>query len=235
MENLETHLQNQAENSDRFRNFFWHVTRSQFVLKALKKYSKTHSVVDVGAGAGVFQFHYKMAFPKAQYYFIEPIAALRERLQKASGSYAVQGENTPLPQEAIVLLDVVEHIENDVEFLKSLHSRMASGSLAIITCPAFKLLWSHWDVKMGHFRRYRRKQLVKVAQAAGFEVLESRYLFHLFLLPGLWRKWKPDASAEFPDLSPRMNQILKFWALFELKFLSVLPFGTSVTLVARKP
>ena len=232
--NLETHLENQARNADQFVNFFWHVIRSAFILKTLKKYNKTNSVVDVGAGAGVFFKHYLTEFPKSRYYFIEPIQALRDRILKTPGSEVVTDPKAALPQEAAVVLDVLEHIENDKDFLINLHQRMASGSLLIMTCPALSLLWSDWDVKLGHFRRYNKRSLISVVESAGFKVKESRYLFHLFLLPALWRKWSPGEGAEFPMLSAGLNRLLTLWARIELSALGFLPFGTSITIIAKK-
>ncbi len=231
---LESHLQDQADKADQFIDFFWHVIRSSFILQTLEKFKKTNSVMDVGAGAGVFFKHYLMKWPKSKYFFIEPIPALRDRILKFPGSQVVTDEKAPLHQDAILLLDVLEHIENDQGFLKDLCSRMSVDSLLIITCPALNILWSAWDIKMGHYRRYTKRSLIEVVKQAGFEVQESRYLFHFFLLPALWRKWRPSSGAEFPELSKGINQILKGWAYFELLFLSFLPFGTSITVVAKK-
>ena len=233
-QNLESHLEDQAEKADQFLDFFWHVIRSAFIFRTLKKYNKTSSVMDIGAGAGVFFKHYLTEWPHSKYFFIEPIQTLSDRILKFPGSQVVADEKAPLDQDAVVLLDVLEHIEKDQAFLKDLFPRMDADGLLIITCPALNILWSTWDVKMGHFRRYTKKSLIAVVSQAGFEVQEARYLFHLFLLPALWRKWRPSAGAEFPHLSPGINLILKGWAYFELLFLGFLPFGTSITLVAKK-
>ncbi len=232
--NLETHLEDQALKADQFLNFFWHVTRSSYILQTLKKYKKTKSVLDVGAGAGVFFKHYLSGFQKSQYYFIEPIQSLRDRILKSPGSHVITDETALIEQDAVVLLDVLEHIEHDLDFLKNIYSRMPNGTLLILTCPALNILWSDWDVKMGHFRRHTKKSLMSVASSAGFEVKESRYLFHFFVLPALWRKFNPSPDAEFPHLSKMINSILKAWAFFELKFFYYVPFGTSVTVVAQK-
>ncbi len=231
---LESHLEDQAEKADQFLDFFWHVIRSAFILRTLEEYHRTKSVVDIGAGAGVFFKHYLTKWPESKYFFIEPIQSLRDRILKFPGSQVITDTKAPLNQEAVVLLDVLEHIETDQQFLKDLFRRMPADSLLIITCPALNILWSTWDIKMGHYRRYTRKSLIAVVEAAGFEVQEARYLFHLFLLPALWRKWQPSAGAEFPQLSNGINGILKAWAYFELRFLSFLPFGTSITVVAKK-
>jgi hypothetical protein len=233
-QDLEKHLQDQVANQGRFFDFFWHVVRSRFVLQALQRHGKTRSVADIGAGAGVFFKHYLDAFPGARYRFIEPIPVLRRHLASQPGCEAIEDENGPLDQEAVVLLDVLEHVADDRAFLSALEARLRPGTLLLMTCPAFKLLWSDWDKKLGHQRRYTLRGFRSVVSAAGFEVLESRYLFHLFLLPALWRRLFPGEGSEFPVLSPALNELLTRWGLFELDWLKWLPLGTSVAIVARK-
>jgi hypothetical protein len=233
-QDLEKHLQDQVAHQGRFFDFFWHVVRSRFVLQALRRHQKTRSVVDIGAGAGVFFRHYLDAFPGARYCFIEPIPVLQRHLAAQPGCEAVLDLHAPLAQEAVVLLDVLEHLEDDRAFIADLQARMSSGSLLVLTCPAFQLLWSDWDKKLGHRRRYTLRGFRSVVSAAGFEVLESRYLFHLFMLPALWRRLFPGEGSEFPVLPPAANRALTRWGLLELKWLKWLPFGTSVAIVARK-
>lgn len=67
-----------------------------------------------------------------------------------------------------MLLDVLEHIENDEDFLRLLYKKLEPDGKVLITVPAFKCLWSNEDVSAGHFRRYRDKQLKNVAEKCGF-------------------------------------------------------------------
>ena len=53
----------------------------------------------------------------------------------------------------------------------------------LITVPAFQRLYTEHDRALKHFRRYSRAQLLAEARRAGFEVLDSGYLFASLLLP----------------------------------------------------
>jgi 2-polyprenyl-3-methyl-5-hydroxy-6-metoxy-1,4-benzoquinol methylase len=83
----------------------------------------------------------------------------------------------------ITLLDVLEHIEDDVGALRSLRKLLmpARGQI-VITAPAYQWLWGDEDVLSRHFRRYTKQSLVETCRAAGFEVLFLSY-FNLSILP----------------------------------------------------
>ncbi|MBU5612472.1 class I SAM-dependent methyltransferase [Geomonas sp. Red51] len=95
-----------------------------------------------------------------------------------------------LPEEGgfdlVLLLDVLEHIEDDGPFLHGVVRRhLAPAGLVLITVPAFQGIFSGHDVFLGHYRRYSLPQLVRVAEAAGLTVRRSGYLFASLLLPKL--------------------------------------------------
>ena len=78
---------------------------------------------------------------------------------------------------AIGVFDVVEHIENDVEFLKHLWDLLIPGGMLYITVPAYQALWSQEDVEGGHFRRYTLSKLSKKICTSGFRIAYSSYFF----------------------------------------------------------
>jgi SAM-dependent methyltransferase len=79
--------------------------------------------------------------------------------------------------DLVLMLDVLEHIEDDAGALERVHGVLQPGGHAIVTVPALPSLWSRHDEVNHHFRRYRRAPLRGLLQAAGFEVRELRYLF----------------------------------------------------------
>lgn len=84
--------------------------------------------------------------------------------------------------DLVVAIDVMEHVEDDRAFLRLISSHMKNGSLLIICVPAFQMLWSIHDIFLGHYRRYRRLQIVSLLRNEGFYVAESGYLY-MFLFP----------------------------------------------------
>jgi SAM-dependent methyltransferase len=81
-----------------------------------------------------------------------------------------------------VALDVIEHLDDDVEGLRELHRVVAPGGLLLVTVPAYPRLWSAHDEMNDHRRRYVRRSLLAAAQGAAWKPLRTTY-FNLFLLP----------------------------------------------------
>ena len=84
--------------------------------------------------------------------------------------------------EAIGLFDV-EHIEDDVGFLRGVYKTLAISGLVFMTVPAMHSLWSYEDVYAGHFRRYRLRELQRLLARSGFRVEYSSYFFSMLPLP----------------------------------------------------
>lgn len=72
--------------------------------------------------------------------------------------------------------NVLEHIEDDGKCLKELTSLLEQGGRIGIYVPAFMLLFSDLDRSVGHYRRYRKKDLIKKVENAGLTVIECQYV-----------------------------------------------------------
>ena len=101
------------------------------------------------------------------------IGALAETFEPAS------------PYDFVSMLDVLEHIEEPLPALKRAREVMSPGGVLLITVPAFQSLWTSHDDLNHHFVRYTRRDLARLVEEAGFEVVESRYFFH-WLAPPKW-------------------------------------------------
>lgn len=78
----------------------------------------------------------------------------------------------------VLLLDVIEHVGDDVGFLKDMAAAFPNCQCFIVSVPARKEAWSYYDEFYGHFRRYDRKTLSKTFAAAGLACGRPRYFFH---------------------------------------------------------
>jgi SAM-dependent methyltransferase len=78
--------------------------------------------------------------------------------------------------DSVVCLNVLEHIEDDVEALRRMRAALIPGGVAVLIVPAFPSLYGPIDELLGHHRRYTRASFRAAAQAAGFDVREMRYL-----------------------------------------------------------
>lgn len=89
--------------------------------------------------------------------------------------------------ESIVYIDVLEHIENDMqETVKAKEHLQPNGHL-IILCPAFNFVFSPFDRAVGHYRRYTSKTL-KAAIPPGFTLVDLRYMDSVGLFASITNK-----------------------------------------------
>lgn len=72
-------------------------------------------------------------------------------------------------------MNVLEHINDDQMILHLMNRKLKPGGRLLLYVPAFEILFSSMDSKVGHYRRYTRYSLARVAQQAGFTVISSRY------------------------------------------------------------
>jgi SAM-dependent methyltransferase len=165
-------------------------------------------------------------------------------------SALLRGDGAALPFRrdafgAVLLLDVLEHLQDDVACLERVRDVCAPGGLVVIAVPAFQMLWSQHDVTFEHVRRYTAKQLVTVVRAAGLVPERVTYTNTLlFPLAAAWRL----ASARLPlgrhapkhdfvALPRPLNRLLVWIYRLEARLLSRfdLPIGLSIVCLARRP
>ena len=79
--------------------------------------------------------------------------------------------------DLVLMLDVLEHIEDELGALGSLRRLLKPGGHAILTVPALQSLWSVHDVVNQHYRRYDKMGLQRLIEDSGLAVLELRYFF----------------------------------------------------------
>jgi SAM-dependent methyltransferase len=143
--------------------------------------------------------------------------------------------------DLITALDVIEHLDADVDALKAMRSRLRPGGKMIVTVPAYMFLWSYFDVINEHKRRYTRYELRSKLQAAGLTIEKISY-FNCLLFPVVFavRKLnnllKRNDSSDIDMPSQSANFFLKMIFGLEkylLRFVN-LPFGVSILAVVKK-
>jgi hypothetical protein len=81
------------------------------------------------------------------------------------------------------LFDVIEHIQDDREFLNTIRRHLRPQGRLYVTTPAFSWLWSNEDVLAGHYRRYTERGLRTLCESAGFAVEFVTTFFNFLPLP----------------------------------------------------
>src|SRR5262249_13884212 len=88
-------------------------------------------------------------------------------------------EQCPLPDasvDAVVLLNVLEHIKDDRAALRETSRILRPGGVAVVEVPAGPHLYDVYDRLLMHHRRYSRRMLQQRVRAAGLQILRSSYL-----------------------------------------------------------
>lgn len=144
------------------------------------------------------------------------------------------------PFDAIVMFDVLEHIEADIDSLKTLKTCLKPGGCIVIAVPAFPWLWSAHDEAHHHKRRYTKATLINALMAAGFTIHYISYynflLFPLAVAGRLAEKWFGTKESLGADIPPApINALCR--EVFALERFLVphirLPFGVSLIAVAK--
>lgn len=85
--------------------------------------------------------------------------------------------------DTILAFDVLEHIENDDQFLKEeLLPRLGKGGALLMTVPAFSFLFSHHDHVLGHYRRYTLSSFTEKLEQSSLKVELCGYFFFSLLI-----------------------------------------------------
>ena len=87
------------------------------------------------------------------------------------------------PVDTVTMLDVLEHIEKDVDQVKKVHAALQKEGEFVIVVPAHPFLYGVRDIQMGHYRRYTKKALSELLTSNGFTVRYIRHWNVLGLIP----------------------------------------------------
>ncbi len=158
--------------------------------------------------------------------------------------YDIMEQNPSLlhKYDGVFLMDVVEHIKDDVSFLKAAANYVKPGGLIVINVPALMSHYGKYDIEVGHYRRYNFKMMRTLFKEARLEIIEMDYWF-AFLLPLLvirnfllrFKKKEEIISTGFAPPGPFANKILH--GLKNLELMLGIPFkkitGSSLLVIGR--
>lgn len=157
------------------------------------------------------------------------------------------GDATRLPFadgsfDVVVALDVLEHLDDDAAGAREMHRVLRPGGSAIVFVPALPALWGLQDEVSHHRRRYTRRTLRPLIEAAGFRVHHETY-FNTLLLPPIFlarrlmRLWRPRSLASENQLGGRLTNAL-LSALFALESPLLpspgFPLGVTLALIGHR-
>lgn len=143
---------------------------NEYLLRTVRSRARPGSrILDFGAGGG--QFAIPLSKSGLDVVALEPDDFLRNRIAACGvPSTAAISDLADDTFDYIYTLNVLEHIQNDVDALRQLRSKLKPQGTLLIYVPAFPVLYSSMDAKVGHVRRYTRTTLLNSVGSAGFTV-----------------------------------------------------------------
>lgn len=226
---------------------WWFVARRKIIQRAINNLDLPRNIriLDAGCGNGdnlslLSTFGDLVAFEKNEY-------ALKTAKSKKIGEIYKAELPDKLPNtvktnfDLIVLLDVLEHIDDDSKSLTTVRKLMNNKGIILITVPAFQWLWSEHDVIHHHKRRYSKSELREKLDSSGFRIKYISYfntlLFPFALVERIGQKIFFPSNPEILELpNNKINFLLEKIFSLEAIFMNKisLPFGLSLVAIAEK-
>jgi SAM-dependent methyltransferase len=227
--------------------YWWFLARRELVLLQVARTAKELgfcerplTLLDFGCGTG---FNLPFLAKYGRVYGADVADESLKEFQKTQDFPLIDLRNDTRPYHRLfnilTALDVLEHMDDDVDGLRRMKRFLAPQGQVILTVPAYRWLWSGEDVISHHKRRYTKKQLVRCCRLAGYEVLFMSY-FNCIVLPGIvlviWTKklFLPNGS-EHSDLQPLpswLNTLLHKMTSLEARWVGTqrqhMPAGASI-------
>lgn len=222
---------------------FWVLARNMIVLREIRRAEadtgKLGRFLEIGCGRGVVLNYLRRHGVDCD--GVEPStvvvpADLKPYVRSGTDCFQMPaGERAGY--QALLLLDVLEHIAEPVGFLRQVRSAFPSARVLISTVPARRELWSNYDEHFGHFRRYTIDMLAADILDAGFGDVHARYFFHS-LYPVMYSikllRGKRFTKTRAPD-NPGLHRFIANCFAAEELLLPGWIAGTSVIARAKPP
>lgn len=197
----------------------------------MKNIEDDSNILDFGAGMGTITA-YLSQYKKITCLEIDPyfVKVLRDQNYKVVTNISEIKDNS---LSFVYSSDVLEHIEDDYQAILDLSNKIKSNGKAVFYVPAFQVLFSSMDTKIGHFRRYNKKRLASVFSAAGFEIEKIRFCDSIGFFGSLFFKYfsnKEKINTKMVSFYDKfIFPISKFCDIFLNRF-----FGKNLYIVAKK-
>lgn len=203
-------------------------------------------LLDVGAGTGyVTEAFADRELVVAMEPFEQYIPRLRERFQGKPNVQILEANITEpaavtqlagLELDSAVSFNVFEHIEDDRTALSHVYQALRPGGALVLFVPASMIIYSELDRRLGHQRRYSRRELAQKARDAGFVVRKIRHVN----LPGFFA-WVLNSRLAGGEGFIGGTPVISFYDRRVIPIIRWIeghvpvPFGQSLLLVAGKP
>ncbi|MEZ0535998.1 class I SAM-dependent methyltransferase [Caldicellulosiruptoraceae bacterium PP1] len=207
-----------------YNTHWWFKGKYKIVHKLIEKNLKikyTPRVLDIGCGPAYFAKFY-------QYTGIDPYS---ENHNMNIIKVPIEEVELKEQYDVVLVLDVLEHLQDDNVIKKFIDNNLKDDGIAIITVPANPKLFNEHDIKCGHYRRYTKNDLIKLL--SGYEYKIYYYNSILYPMEYIYRKITKgkDNLRQIPNL---VNTMLYLIISIEYFLLPYLPKGLSMLAIVKK-
>jgi 2-polyprenyl-3-methyl-5-hydroxy-6-metoxy-1,4-benzoquinol methylase len=220
----------------------WYYQSKARAITRLVAERNPRRVLDVGAGSGFFAQHLLAHTAATEAYCVDISYDTEYRTELEGKAIHFLRSTGPLEADVALLMDVLEHVDDDVGLLREYAQKVPASCAFVITVPAFNFLWSEHDEFLEHRRRYTLSHLKQVVTQAGLQVQHGLYYFAGILpaamlvraLRSRVRRGSPPRS-HLTRQSPLVNQLLSGICQAELGIMNFNRLaGLSVVCLAMK-
>jgi SAM-dependent methyltransferase len=229
-------------------DYWWYRARSELLERAFLEYvGDAERVLDIGSADG----------PSVSW-----LAAQRQRVAldldpRGLRQGDVCGSALALPFadgafDVVAAFDVIEHCDPESQAVAEVARILKPGGRFLMSVPAYKWAWTHFDEWNNHHRRYTRRRAVAAVESGGLVVRRATYAFAgtfpFFAAQRLSTRLKErgrpagalgqDDVPPLPEVSPAIGTMLHSLSMLDGRILTSgrnLPFGSSVLVAAEKP
>lgn len=187
-------------HEDALENHFLNKISRNFTMYQLKKNLSAvtqPTILEIGCSSGYMLQKIQQLIPHATLIgsdvVYKPLLELSKKLTIPLLRFDIL--KCPLPDnciDAIILLNVLEHIEDDTTTLKQIYRILKPNGVLILEVPAGPHLYDAHDRICMHFRRYKLTTLCKLITGQGFKISNRSHLgtfiYPAFFLAKLWNK-----------------------------------------------
>lgn len=232
------------------------LTRSAVFDAVRRSATRVDRVLEIGCSSGFMLQELRRQWPGAQLAGLDALAdGLETAHRRVCDAEIAHASATELPVadssvDVVIAINVLEHVPDDAAAIREAARVLRSGGVLVAVIPHNPALYDYYDAHLSHERRYRRGEPTTLAERAGFDVLEERYLGQ-FVYPPFWavkkRNRRVGSRLSEAERAKRVeadvsgtgdSRIGTATARIELALLRRglgLPFGIRQMVVARKP
>jgi SAM-dependent methyltransferase len=225
---------------------FWMQWRQEVLVRQLSRIKHPiEKALDVGCGHGVV----RELLERDLGFAVDGCDLNRRALEMATNRkgrvllYDIFDRNPALLEayDLVLLMDVIEHVDDDLCFLRAAIEHLKPGGVVVINVPAHMALYSRYDEVIGHKRRYDKAQIECLFRHMNVEPLSIAY-WGLTLLPFLFARKiivrfvsrERTIHTGFAEQNAVTRKVLRITQRLELSARFPMPIGTSLMAFGRR-